>query len=244
MDVHLKNVVEKSLHFYNLSNGLFDIAVYPLVEAWGFGVNTHQIPPDSLKVKKLLNCTGSHLLSIKNNWLFKNNNCVQIDVNGIAQGYSADVLANFLLSKNINSFIVEIGGEIVAKGKKPDGTKWLVGIEKPGANSLKPVIQSAFFLENAATTTSGNYRRFYENNGKTVSHTINPLTGYPVENELIAVTVTAPDAITADACDNILMLLGLKNSINFLKNHPELGAYFIYQSANGEIKDTAVSFSF
>jgi thiamine biosynthesis lipoprotein len=239
MDKHLGIVVRKSIEIYRQSAGLFDITVYPLTRAWGFGNKEIKTYPDSAAVKAMLACVGSDKLIIRSNYLIKKVPCVQIDVDGIAQGYSVDVVADFLDSKNIQDYLIEIGGEIRVKGRKrPENTVLQIGIEGPAKHAGDdPVLQRIISMDGGGLTTSGNYRKYFKSGNKVMSHLMDPRTGYPLQNELIAVTVKAKNAITADGYDNLLMALGLKKSLQFLKNHKELAAYFIYRKQNGVISD-------
>jgi thiamine biosynthesis lipoprotein len=163
---------------------------------------------------------------------------VQIDVNGIAQGYSVDVLADFFEANGIRNYIIEVGGEIRVKGKKyPENISMKIGIEAPASDFDSERLQKVISLDSGAVTTSGSYRKYHESRGKKVSHIINPKTGYSAQNELISVTVFAKDAITADAYDNALMLMGLSQAIKFVDGRKDMSAYFIYENA-GVIKDT------
>lgn len=241
LDKHLFKVVSKSMAVYKETNGLFDITVHPLVQLWGFGVNPNNVPPDSGEVKTVLNCVQSNLLQLKGKRLLKKNPCVKIDLNGIAQGYSVDVLAAFLESYGIKNYMVELGGEIRVKGRKqPSGEKMRIGIESPSEDPFgNHPLQKVLEMDEGAITTSGSYRRFYESKGQKITHLIHPKTGYPQANELISVTVYASDAITADAYDNALMLMGLESAMAFVNKRPCLAAYFVYRHANGSIADTA-----
>ncbi len=161
-------------------------------------------------------------------------------MNGIAQGYSVDVLSDFLERNNIRNYIVELGGEIRVKGtKQPGNEKFKIGIESPENDEfemgyMKKVIE----IDNGAITTSGNYRRYYESEGKKIAHIIDPRTGYPVSNDLISVTVFAKDAITADAFDNAIMVMGLQEGVAFVNKRNDIAAHFIYKTKNGSVKDT------
>ncbi|MBD0353377.1 MAG: FAD:protein FMN transferase, partial [Flavisolibacter sp.] len=163
--------------------------------------------------------------------------------NGIAQGYTVDVLAALLEKKGIRNYLVEVGGEIRVKGhKQPGGEPFTVGIESPNINGLDPSpLQRTIHLEQGGLTTSGNYRNYYLSGNKRITHLFDPKTGFPVQNELISVTVWAQDAITADAYDNALMVLGLEKSFRLLTNTKNLEAYFIYQKKDGTISDTATT---
>ena len=243
MDEHMTRVINKSIETYYQTEGIFDITVQPLVQAWGFGTKKAEKLPDSATIRSLKQCVDSRFLLVQGNRLIKTKPCVKIDVNGIAQGYSVDVLAAFLENKHIRNYIVELGGEIRLKGhRQPGNEKMKIGIEAPGEDEFQlSLLQKIISLDSGAITTSGSYRKFYESEGKKISHIINPATGYSVQNELISVTVYAPDAITADAYDNALMVMGVQKSIAFVEQRKEMAAYFIYRKQDGSIADTASS---
>ena len=239
-DKHFEKVIAKSMEVWKASGGLFDITVMPLVEAWGFGAKKVTQYPDAAKVRSLLRCVGTDKLRLKDNYLFKKKSCITIDVNGIAQGYSVDVVADFLESRQITDYLVEIGGEIRVKGRKPGNEKMKIGIEAPGDYTVDiPVIQKVIALDSGGITTSGSYRQYHESNGKKFSHNIDPRTGYPSQNELISVTVYAADAMTADAYDNVLMTMGLEKGLQFVEGRKDMAAYFIYKKNDGSIADSA-----
>ncbi len=243
IDPHFKNVVEKSLEIWHLTDGLFDITVQPLVEAWGFSAKqTHQLPTDA-DIKALLPCIGSEKIHLKGRQLTKDKPCVRIDVNGIAQGYSVDVVADFMEAKGIRDYIVEIGGELRVKGhRQPEKATMTIGIEAPGESEFNEMpYQRIMQVSHGAVTTSGNYRKFYQSGAKKINHLIDPHTGYSFQNELISVTVWAKDAITADGYDNALMGMGLKKAMQFVAKKKDMEAYFIYQKPNGAVADTATA---
>jgi thiamine biosynthesis lipoprotein len=243
MDAHMRTVIEKSIDTYRQTGGIFDITVEPLVQAWGFGPKKITGLPDSATIRALKKCVGSNNLVLKRTTLYKLKPGVKIDVNGIAQGYSVDVVANYLEAHGIRNYLVEIGGEIRVKGnKQPGGEKMKIGIEAPGNNDFElTMISRIVAVDSGAITTSGSYRKFYESEGKKISHLIDPRTGYPSQNELISVTVFARDAITADAYDNALMVMGLKNAIQFVEKRKDMAAHFIYRTSKGAVADTASS---
>lgn len=240
-DKHLRKVVKKALQVTGKTDGAFDITVQPLVQAWGFGTAPIAAIPDSAAIRALLPCVGADKIQLRQGRLWKDAPCVRIDVNGIAQGYTVDVLADFLDRQGIRNYLVELGGEIRVRGRKPDGKPMAIGIEGPAEN--KPddpyPIQKVIRLEKGAVTSSGNYRQFYQSGSRKISHLIDPKTGYPLKNELISVTVWARDAMTADAYDNALMGMGLAQALDFLKSRENLEAYFIYRKADGSVADTA-----
>ena len=232
-DEHFLMVVKKSIETYKRTKGIFDITVHPLVEAWGFGTRNTAGLPDSASIREIKQCVGSSLLRIADNKVYKKKSCVKIDLNGIAQGYTVDLLYHFLRSQRIVNFLVEVGGEIRVSGRKPGNEKMKIGIESPGIKSLQRIIE----LDNGAVTTSGSYRRYYESEGKKITHLIDPRTGFPITNEMISVTVIAKDAITADAYDNAIMVMGLKEGFAFSEKN-RLAVHFIYRTNEGLVKDT------
>jgi thiamine biosynthesis lipoprotein len=241
IDEHLKKVVERSIETYKQSDGSFDITVKPLVKLWGFGAEKVNTIPTNKQVKEALKNVGSDKLKFEDNLFLKKSSGVEIDVNGIAQGYTVDVLAAFLEKKNINIYLVELSGEIRVKGNNPlTQLPFSIGIETPDESlETEGDFKEIISLNTGAVTTSGNYRKFYYNGKKKISHLINAKTGYPLQNEMISVTVHARDATTADAYDNVLMACNIPQAFSFLKKHPDLQAYFIYSNPDGSVSDTA-----
>lgn len=220
------------------TKGAFDITVGPLVEVWGFGFeNRENVTPEI--VDSLLKIVGYKKIKIINGNVIKADPRMQIDFNAIAQGYSDDVVGKFLQSKGILNYLVDIGGEVKAKGQKTNGP-WRVGIEKPSVdkNSQREV-EIAVALKNKSLATSGNYRKYYIKNGKRYAHTINPHTGYPVQHSLLSASVLADNTALADAYATAFMVMGFQKSKEFVLNHPGLEAYFIYSGKNGKFKTYA-----
>ncbi|MBC7616093.1 MAG: FAD:protein FMN transferase [Pedobacter sp.] len=241
LPTHFKKVVEKSLEVSEKSDGLFDITVAQLVQLWGFGSKKINEAPTTQEIASALQHVGYKKLQLKGNYLIKKDKDLKIDVNGIAQGYTVDVLANWLEKKGIKNYLVELGGEIRVKGRNlSSGKKFQIGIEGPSEESFTgEIIKAKLMIDAGGVTTSGSYRKFYYSDGKKITHLMNPKIGYPLQNEMISATVWANDAITADAYDNVLMAMGIEKSFEFLKKHPDLQAYLIYKKANGIIADTA-----
>lgn len=181
LDGHFAKVVKRSFEIYNDSRGLFDITVAPLVKYWGFGPKKGDQKLTALA--EILPCVGMDQLELRGNFLSKKKACVQIDVNGIAQGYTVDVLSEFLHAKGISIFLVEVGGEIRVSGKKPDGKLMKIGIEGPSEQPWsEPIVQHVVSLDKGAITTSGNYRNYLMRGEKKISHLIDPKTGSPLEH--------------------------------------------------------------
>jgi len=240
-DKHLREVVNKSIETCLSTKGIFDITVYPYTEAWGFGIKKIDSTPSAKTIQQLHSCVGSKKLFWSGNKLGKKAACVKLDPNGIAQGYSVDIIADFLSSNGINNYLVEIGGELRVKGRRqPDNSKMKIAIEVPGEDQWNiSLSERVISIEEGAITTSGSYRKYYESKGKKISHIIDARTGYPAQNELISVTVFAKDAITADAYDNALMVMGLKKALAFVRNRKDISAHFIYYKKDGSLADTA-----
>ncbi|SMB87126.1 ApbE family lipoprotein [Hymenobacter roseosalivarius DSM 11622] len=241
-DRHLKVVSGAALQVYQATGGLFDTTVEPLVQAWGFG--TQPAPPAApapATIRVLLARVGSDKLHLRGDSLVKDVPGVHLDLNGIAQGYTVDVLATLLERHRIRNYLVELGGEIRVRGRKwPGGERWRIGIERPDTSAFEaPALQQIICLAAGAVTTSGNYRKFRQVGALKNAHLINPKTGYPFQNEMISATVVARDALTADAYDNALMGMGLTRALLFLRQHSELQAYLIYQRPDGTAADTA-----
>jgi FAD:protein FMN transferase len=243
IDNHFREIVEKSFETYQQTNGIFDITVLPLMEAWGFTSKAIKDFPDSTTIHSLLACVGSPFLRLEGNFLRKLKPCVRIDLNGIAQGYSVDVVADYLTARGITNYMFELGGELRIRGRKqPANDPFIVGIETPSENEfLNNPLERLLVVDNGGITTSGNYRNYFENGGKKLSHLIDPFTGYSIQNELISVTVFAKDATTADALDNSLMGMGLTKAKDFVEKSDDIAAYFIYRSPEGQIRHWASS---
>jgi thiamine biosynthesis lipoprotein len=225
-----------SKEVYKGTQGAFDPTVGPLVNAWGFGF-TDRMKVDQNVVDSLLPLIGFNKVKRENEKIFKDDPRIQFDFNAIAQGYSVDLVGKLLEEKGITNYLIDIGGEVLGKGMKPNNEFWKVGIEKPSDNAgygegLKAIVN----LHNKAMATSGNYRKFYEENGVRYSHTIDPKTGYPVQHSLLSVSVLANDCGTADAWATACMVSGLENSKELINSNPEMEAYFIYSDENGNLK--------
>jgi thiamine biosynthesis lipoprotein len=155
-----------------------------------------------------------------------------LDFNAIAQGYTVDVLSSFLESKGISNYLVEVGGELRAKGMKADDSYWNVGIEQPEENSTDGASLNNLLIriKEKSLATSGNYKKFYIEDGKKYAHIINPFTGYPARNNLLSATVIAGNCMTADAYATVFMVMGLEKAKQFLAENKNLGleVLFIY----------------
>jgi thiamine biosynthesis lipoprotein len=239
-------VVDKMFtEVYNLSkrinsetDGMFDPTIGILVNAWGFGPKRQLVELDSAKVKEMMSFVGISKTSIDQNGVFaKKYEQTQIDFNAIAKGYTVDMVAKYLESIGVKDYLVEIGGEIVAKGVKLNGEKWRIGIDQPvEINSGNRPLNTILSLTNVAMATSGNYRNYHIDTltGEKYVHTMNARTGYPSKSNMLSATVLASDCASADAYATTFMAMGLKESKEFLEKHSEIDAYLIYTNFEGE----------
>jgi len=235
-DQMFTTIFQKAMEVSEKTEGAFDITVGPLVSAWGFGL-TNRVKMNQHKVDSILKFVGFHKVMLDNGKLIKTDPRIHIDFNAIAQGYSVDVVAAFLDSKGIQSYLIDIGGEVLARRTKPGGEKWNVAIEVPTQQADEPrSIQEVVLLQDMAISTSGSYRKFYEENGIRYSHEIDPSTGYPVRHSTLSVSVLAKDCMTADAYATAFMVMGVEKGKEFLKKHPKMDAYFIYTDKDGNLK--------
>ena len=232
--------LSKAVEISFLSEGAFDPTVMPFVNAWGFGpqkapaLSSMPTVPTSAQIFSLQQIVGIDKIAVEFREVKKKHPSVQLDFGGIGQGYGVDVISDFLKSKGINNFLVEIGGEGYASGKNlREGRDWVVGILDPSSTEEKQIIKVYISLKDESFTTSGNYFRFRKVNGKTYGHTIDPKTGYPVKNEMLSASVFTNDCATADAWDNAFMVMGIEKSISMLKANPGLEAILQYSTANG-----------
>ncbi len=228
-------VNEHFTHVFNLSQkisaeteGAFDITVAPLVNAWGFGFK-HSIDVDPHAIDSLSQFIGYQKIKLEENKIVKEDPRTMLDCSSIAKGYGVDRVARTLDQKGVQHYMVDIGGEVVVKGKNPHMKNWRIGINKPIEDSLSinQELQTILEVSGIGMATSGNYRKFYYKDGKRYAHTIDPRLGCPVQHNILSATVIANDCTTADAYATAFMVMGLEKSLEFCKEHPELNAYFI-----------------
>jgi FAD:protein FMN transferase len=235
-DNFFKTVFIRAMQVAEETNGAFDPTIAPIVNAWGFGLK-NKSKTDSATIDSLLLLVNYHNIALLDNGkVVKHDDRMMLDFNALAQGYSVDVVSEFLEKKGIENYLVEIGGETRAKGKNQEEQFWRIGIDKPLENQEGRPLQAVVSLENKSLATSGNYRKFYEEKGVKYSHTIDPETGYPVRHSLLSATVVASDCISADAYATSFMVIGLEEAKKFLSVHKELDALLIYSDKKGELK--------
>ncbi|MGL4909202.1 MAG: FAD:protein FMN transferase [Bacteroidales bacterium] len=210
--------------------GAFDISAGPLFEAWGFGGKKERRELTNKQVDSLKQFCGMHNVCLQNNRLVKNDSRLQLNANAIAKGYSVDVVAKYLEQKGKRNYLVEIGGEIFVQGVNAKGKLWTVGIDTPADGNMIPGASLAATLQvsNRGLATSGNYRKFYEQNGKKITHTIDPVSGYPVQHNLLSATVLASSCGLADALATAFMVVGVDSAKQILASNPQFDAILIF----------------
>ncbi|TAH08546.1 MAG: FAD:protein FMN transferase [Runella slithyformis] len=219
VDKHFQNALQKSFEVHKQSAGAFDPTIGGLIKAWGF-IRKNNLPlPTNRTIDSLKQLVGLEKITLIGNKVTKQNPNIELDFNAIAQGYTVDVLAALLENKGILNYLVEVGGEMRAKGKNSKGENWKVGIEKPVFNETETPndLQTVLSMTDVSLATSGNYRNFVQANGKNLSHILNPKTGKPVEHAVVSVSVLAPDCTEADAWATAFMVLGKEKSIELAK---------------------------
>ncbi len=222
----------KSQQVSELTDGYFDFTIGPLAQAWGFH-RKHKMELNDRQIDSLRSLVDYRKVYLQGDTVIMDIPHMRFDFNAIAQGYTTDLIAAYFDKIGIDHYLIDVGGEIYARNRKPDGSRWRVGIEKPSENADDArVIQEIIELENGALATSGSYRKYFEKDGKRYSHAINPKTGRPVEHNLLSVTVMASDAATADAFATAFLVMGLEKSKIRIQTLPGLEAYFIFWTAD------------
>jgi thiamine biosynthesis lipoprotein len=202
-------VVEAAAAISTLSHGAFDVTVGPIVNLWGFGPERGEAgPPSEQQIQATMARVGYRYLAVRASpsALRKQRPDVYVDLSAIAKGFAVDEVARLLDEQHIQSYLVEIGGELRARGSKADGTPWKVAIEQPRSGERS--VQSIVALRDHAIATSGDYRNYVEKDGKRYSHTINPRTGRPIDHGLASVSVVTDSAMRADALATAIMVMG------------------------------------
>lgn len=240
------DIYPHAYRIYKVTDGIVDAAAGPLFDIWGFGFKSGELPDDQSVAQTVSTCGTKRLkcdmkmqlsrdgvlvpASLLKDGL-KDSTLPKLNYNAIAQGYSCDVVARYLYSIGVKDMMVDIG-EIFCDGVNPSGQPWTLGIDRPtdGNNELGADIQGIFRVPSGphGVVTSGNYRKFYVKEGRKYAHTINPLTGYPVDHNLLSATIVAPDAMMADAYATYCMVIGLEAARQFIESDPELEGCLIY----------------
>lgn len=234
-------VLAKQTH--QQTNGAFNPAVGPLVDLWGFGsVDTGDQIPSQLAIEEHLRAIdlSALALDVDQNKVVRQQP-IRLDLSAIAKGYAVDQLTEFLLGLGLSDCLVEVGGELRLSGRNQQGELWRIGVKKPDPDYTQTNAQVLLRLTDVAIATSGDYRNYFEKNGRRYSHTIDPRTGRPVEHNLASVTVVTDNAARADALATAYMVMGLASAIN-LANQQEIAAYFIVKEGDGFVARLSTAF--
>ena len=225
-------VIDNSIDVSKKTNGLFDITVYDLMRIWGFGPNPLSVFPDNNDIAQVLNFTGYENINLKNKNLSKSNERIKLDLNAIAKGFGVDKVFEFVRSKGFEDVFVEIGGEARCYGKNRKNKSWSIGIEDPMFNGITQSDLSAILsLNKNAIATSGNYRNIVNLDGEILGHTINPKTGFPIQTDVISVTVLSQSCMIADAWATALMAMDHNTGYAKVESESEIDAVWILQDS-------------
>lgn len=238
-------LITRGLNYSSLTNGVFDITIGSISELWDFSDNTNL--PSEKEISKYINTVDYNLIYLDNNNISINNTDTKIDVGGIAKGYIADKLKEYLLKNDITSGIIDLGGNILLIGSKPDNSNYNIGIAKPFSktNETIAIVRTC----DKSIVTSGNYQRYFYNNDTLYHHILDPHTGYPVDNELNSVTIISDNSIDGDALSTSCFVLGLNDGLELIEKLEGIEAIFVDNKNNITLssgltmKDNVISIS-
>ncbi|EOC99651.1 FAD:protein FMN transferase [Caldisalinibacter kiritimatiensis] len=225
------NVINKGKYYSSISNGNFDISIGPLVELWNIGSGNEQIPSSKQIQEALNNIDYRNIILDKSNYSVRlSKKGMMIDLGGIAKGYAADKIASYLKDNNINSAIINLGGNVYALGARPDKTPWKIAIQNP--LETRGTYLGTVELKDKSVVSSGVYERYFVHNDKRYHHILSPFTGYPVENSLLSVTIVSDKSIDGDGLSTAVFTLGLDKGANLINSLEGIEAIFIDDKQN------------
>ncbi|HLT53024.1 MAG TPA: FAD:protein FMN transferase [Flavobacteriaceae bacterium] len=241
VDAHFAEVFNQSKKIYRETEGAFDPTIGAVVNAWDFGPEGKIVGLDSVKVDSLMKQVGFNRMGLVENRLVKSSNGI-LDFNAIAKGYGVDVIGRFLESKQVENYLVEIGGEIRCKGVNIEKeSSWKVGVEMPHFDGTQSIMK-AISMNNGAMATSGTYRKFkVDENGNRYSHIIDTKTGYSSKTNLLSISVIASECTLADGYATAFKAMGIEKVEAFLAKHPELKVFLIFENEKGELETKALN---
>ncbi len=242
IDSHFRKVFEASKEIYKLTNGSFDPTIGVMVNAWDFGPDAATIELDQVKVDSLMQLVGLDKVTREDNVINKELSGIQLDFNAIAKGYAVDVIAEFLETQAIENYLVEIGGEVRTKGINMSSEQpWRIGVENPNFDGSQTIMK-AITMGDEAMATSGTYRKFkVDESGNRYAHIIDAKTGYPSKTSLLSISVIAKDCMTADAYATAFKTMGVEGVTSFLKDHPELKVFLIFENDKNELETMSLN---
>lgn len=228
LDGIFRDILERSVEYFHLTEGALDVAAGPLFNIWGFGFTDDEMPSAEKVDSVRANCGMALALA---------GGPAVYNFNAVAQGYSCDLVASYLRSLGVKDMLINVGGEMFCDGLNQNGCPWSIGIDRPtdGNNASGKDIQAVFHTSGGpcGVVTSGNYRKFYVRDGRKYSHTVDPRTGYPVTHNLLSATIIAPNAADADAFATCCMVIGLEKAREFVLSHEGIEACLVYDDAGG-----------
>jgi thiamine biosynthesis lipoprotein len=239
ISAHFLRVMLTGREIHSLTSGAWDGTINPLVELWGFGRNTvpEHTPPEGAIHQALARVGFDRIEVGVNGTLSKKQPDVTVDLASIAKGYAVDQVALLLRGRGYRQFLVEIGGEIYAAGMRPDDKPWKVGINQPDKGAALNAVYKVVPLNDMAMATSGDYRNFYEIDGQTYSHIIDPRTGRPVQNGVVSASVVADNCTLADGLATALMVMGPQQGIALLERLPGVDGLIVVRNADGRLEN-------
>lgn len=211
-------LLQEALTIYELTEGAFDFTVYPLMQEWGFYSGEYYVPTES-ELSELLRLVGSDKLTLEGNSLTLGEPGMGIDFGGIAKGYASDKAAEILAQNGVTSALISLGGNIQVLGAKPDGTPWRIAIRNPKDENVPIGVVN---VTDKAVITSGGYERYFEKDGKTYHHILDPQTGSPAQSGLSSVTIVSNRGILADGLSTALFVMGKETALEFWRGHTEM----------------------
>lgn len=212
-------LIRRSKEIYESTNGVFDITIYPVMQAWGFPTEKYRVPGKE-ELEKLRNIMGTDqvLYDEKNKEVKLGKEGMEIDLGGIAKGYTSSKVIDIFKENGISNAVISLGGNVQALSGKPDGSDWRVAVENPADTGSYIGVLS---IKDKAVITSGGYERYFEQDGKTYHHIIDPATGYPANNGLTSVTIVSDDGTLADGLSTSLFIMGPKKAQEYWKKHKD-----------------------
>ena len=230
----LAELIRKGLYYSKLSEGAFDIAIEPLTSLWDFTAEDPQVPEDRLIQKALTKCDYHNVSVSDNNEVILKTEDTAIELGAIAKGYIADRLKDYLISQGVKSAIINLGGNVLCIGGKPNDSSFKIGIQKPFADRSETI--AVMDIKDKSVVSSGVYERCFEQDGTLYHHLLNPRTGYPYDNGLIAVTIISDESVDGDALSTTCFALGLEDGMKLAESLDNVQAFFV--TSDYEIHDT------
>lgn len=218
------SLLKTAIHYGDISNGKFDITISPVSSLWDFQSEDPEIPDDT-DIQSALTHVNYKNIQINGNQVSLTDSEAAIDLGGIAKGYIADQLKDYLKSQGVEHAMINLGGNVLAIGKKPDGSDYNIGIQKPFDTTGDPI--TSVKIADQSVVTSGDYQRYFKKNGKIYHHILNPSTGYPYDNGLSSVTIITDSSVNADALSTTCFALGLDDGMKLVNSTDHVEAVFI-----------------